>query len=149
MELYFAYGSNMSRRRLLSRVSAARVLGRARVDGWRLGFDKPGRDGSGKANLVEQPEAHAWGVIYELPTADWPVLDRFEPGYRRERLRVALDARTLVVQSYLFTARIEVPPQIEVPPGPPTQEYLEHLLEGADEHGLPAAYIDSIRAALG
>ncbi len=141
MELYFAYCSNMSRRRLLSRVAAARSLGRARIGGWSLRFDKPGRDGSGKANLVEDPEAHAWGVIYEVSTAEWPTPDRFEPGYRRERLRVALDARTLVVQSYLFTPRIETPP-------PPTNEYLEHLLEGASEHRLPAAYIDSIRSLL-
>ena len=142
MELYFAYGSNMSRSRLLSRVAAARSVGRARIDGWRLRFDKPGRDGTGKANLVEEPEAHAWGVVYEIAAAEWLVLDRFEPGYRRARLRVARAERTLVVQSYLFT-RLPHTPRV-----PPTKEYLEHLLEGASEHRLPAAHIDYIRAFL-
>ena len=142
MELYFAYGSNMSRRRILSRVAAARSLGRARIDGWRLRFDKPGRDGTGKANLVEEPRAHAWGVVYELPAAEWAVLDRFEPGYRRERLRVAIAARSTAVQSYLFST------QIEPPPPAPTQQYLAHLLEGACEHGLPASHMDYIRSFL-
>jgi gamma-glutamylcyclotransferase (GGCT)/AIG2-like uncharacterized protein YtfP len=142
MELYFAYGSNMSRRRLASRIAGTRSLGRARVDGWRLRFDKPGRDGTGKANLVEEPAAHAWGVIYELPATEWAVLDRFEPGYRRQALRVAIDARSVEAQAYLFTTRIGAPPSA------PNPEYLAHLLEGAREHELPVAHVERIRTFL-
>jgi gamma-glutamylcyclotransferase (GGCT)/AIG2-like uncharacterized protein YtfP len=141
-ELYFAYGSNMCGRRIRSRIAGARARGRARADGWQLRFDKPGRDGSGKANLVVEPEAHVWGVVYELPGLQGATLDRFEPGYRREPLQVTTDTRTLVAQSYRFSARVDAAPPA------PTGEYLAHLLAGADEHGLPTAHVDYIRSFL-
>ena len=90
-ELYYAYGSNMSTRRLLSRVPDARTLGRARLAGMRLVCNKPGRDGSGKANLVEDAGAHVWGVLYDIHVDHWALLDRHEPGYARETARVETD----------------------------------------------------------
>ena len=64
--LYFAYGSNLAAERLRERVGAFAVLGPARADGRRLECNKLGRDGSGKANLVEAPGEVAWGVVYGL-----------------------------------------------------------------------------------
>ena len=55
-------------------------------------FNKVGRDGSGKANLVVQEKTCAWGVVFELGAADWDVLDRFEPGYARRSCQVILDS---------------------------------------------------------
>ncbi len=142
MELYFAYGSNMSSRRLSARVTGARSLGRAHLDGWRLAFNKPGRDGSGKANLLETPAGGTWGVLYEIPTDEWSVLDDFEPGYFRTRFRLLRDGQNLAAQAYVFAdprgAR----------PTRPSAMYLAHLLEGASEHELPTHHIEYIRSFL-
>lgn len=136
--LYFAYGSNMSTRRLQERIERARPFGRGRWPGMELAFNKLGVDGSGKANLVERPGAHAWGVLFELHPEDWPTLDRFEPGYTRSTCQVQLESDALIeAQVYLA-----VPPLVATPPH---DWYRDHLLTGAEEHGLPADLISLIR----
>ena len=52
MQIYYAYGSNMSSARLVERVPGARTLGPAQLEQWRLLCTKPGADGSGKVNLI-------------------------------------------------------------------------------------------------
>jgi hypothetical protein len=135
--IYFAYGSNMSSLRLRERLPTARSLGAARLPGWRLAPNKPGKDGSGKANLVADPGAAVWGVLYELIAADWPTLDRFEPGYTRLPQPIE-DGRSRLqrAQVYVFTQH-----------GPDLAMhhwYREHLLQGAREHALPTDYITAL-----
>ena len=83
-EFYFAYGSNMSSARLRQRVPAARSLGRAQLAGFRLTWNKPARDGSGKANIVLAEAGSVWGVLYEFSPSDWTPLDDIEESYTRE-----------------------------------------------------------------
>lgn len=135
--LYFAYGSNMSTARLCARVEGVRIRGSARLDDHRVRFDKPARDGSGKANLMRAPGFVCWGVVFELHAEAWSVLDRFEPGYRRQDCLVTLtsgEERGALV--YVFQ-----------PNGPeiaPFAWYLDHVLEGAREHELPAPYVSAL-----
>ena len=68
---YFAYGSNMSRARLQERVPEARSLGRAQLPGFGLRWNKPGRDDSGKANIVPAEAEIVWGVLYDFPSSAW------------------------------------------------------------------------------
>jgi gamma-glutamylcyclotransferase len=136
-QLYFAYGSNMSSRRLGTRIRPAAQYGAARLPDWRLVFNKPGRDGSGKANLIEQPGAESWGVVWEVSEDDWPTLDAFEPGYRRDPCRV-FDLTGAVLHAHVY---------LYLEPGPdltPWLWYLEHLLEGAREHDLPVSLVAEI-----
>lgn len=136
-ELYYAYGSNMSTRRLLTRVPAARSLGRARLVGMRLVCNKPGRDGSGKANLELDPAAHVWGVLYEIQVDHWALLDRHESGYERKRHHVQTgDGRSHDAQLYLYLG--------DGSNWLPNASYREHLLEGAREHRLPEAFVETI-----
>lgn len=142
MEHYFAYGSNMSTARLQARVAAARPLGCVFVDGWQLCFDKPGRDGTGKANLTPAIAARVWGVLFEVPIDAWESLDRFEPGYERSVFRFTRQSGEPVeAQGYVYPARGPG----DAKPGrviePPSAEYLAHLLAGAREHGLPDPHI--------
>ena len=129
-ETYFAYGSNMSTERLRARIPKATPVGRARWPGMRLVFNKVGVDGSGKANLVADPEAEAWGVLFSIPLIDWANLDGFEPGYVRVDCGVILDSgQTFKAQVYLGTGQTRETP--------PHGWYREHLHRGAVEHGLP------------
>jgi hypothetical protein len=142
MAVYFAYGSNMSSARLAARIPAVEALGAAFVRDWRLAFNKPGRDGTGKANLVPAAGERAWGVAWKLVEAHWETLDRFEPGYQREIFRLERsDGTVLDAHAYLFD-----------PGGPvlaPSRDYVEHLISGSLEHGLPDHYIETIRATSG
>ena len=138
-ELYFAYGSNLSRRRLAERIGAPEALGAASLDDHRLVFNKPSSDGSGKANLVPDPGHIAWGVLWRIRAKTWPTLDGFEPGYTRTpcRVRDASGGRH-EAQVYLWSS-----------PGPkqkPFAGYLAYLVEGAREHGLPADFIRLLAA---
>lgn len=139
MQIYYAYGSNMSSARLQARVPGARSLGRARLEKWRLRCTKPGADGSGKANLIEDPKAVTWGVLYAFESHDWTRLDAFEPGYERTEHTV-LDASgtTLRAQLYLFRKTTQELPM--------AAWYREQLLAGAREHGLPADYVALLEA---
>jgi cation transport regulator ChaC len=141
MAVYFAYGSNMSSARFAARVSDAEALGRAQVIDWRLAFNKPGRDGTGKANLVPTAGARTWGVAWTLPEDAWRVLDGFEPDYERAVLPLRrADGRELHAHVYLYACPADTPSI------PPSRDYVDHLVSGATEHGLPEEYIAKIRA---
>jgi len=141
MSVYFAYGSNMSSARLLARVSGATALGRAHLSDWGLRFNKRGRDGSGKANLVPAAGGRSWGVLWTLPEEAWPRLDGFEPGYERQTFRLQRSDGTRVdAQVYLHAC----PP--DAASIPPSDAYLDHLLTGAREYRLPDDYIEKIRS---
>ena len=65
--IYFAYGSNMSSKRLLRRVRAAQVFGIGTLHAHRLAFQKVSDvDGSGKADIVTHDSEHVMGVLYRL-----------------------------------------------------------------------------------
>ena len=131
--LYFAYGSNLLSRRMLERVPSAAARGPARLAGWRLALDKPGRDGTAKANLRHATEAHAWGVAWALDPAHWPGLHACERGYRRIEVDVILAGglvRAATYVSELFTDDLL-----------PSGAYRRFLVEGAREHGLPAHWV--------
>lgn len=135
VERYFAYGSNLTLSRLQQRVPGARPLGAARLPGHRFGFDKAGRDGSGKANVrTAGADDEVWGVVYALEADDWEVLDGFEPGYERVRVRVeTAGAEWLLASTY----RAERRTQDLVP----LEEYKRFVVDGAREHGLPDEWI--------
>jgi len=138
-DFYFAYGSNMSGARLCERIERPERICVARLAGWRLVYNKPGRDGSGKANLVPDAGAHVHGVVWSIAQHDWPILDRFEPGYARTRLAVeAEDDRVHETLAYLHPTR-----------GPelvPHAWYVQYLIDGAREHGLPDAYLRALKS---
>ncbi|MFP8875076.1 MAG: gamma-glutamylcyclotransferase family protein [Myxococcota bacterium] len=136
-DLYFAYGSNMSSARLAARLGEVRPLGRAALDHFELAWNKPGLDGSGKANVRRRVGAATWGVVYAVAPADWPLLDSFESGYARETHPVRDDAgRERSVQLYRWRR--------DTPDHTPSAEYLELVLAGAREHQLPAAVIQEL-----
>jgi len=139
MALYFAYGSNLATSRMRDRIPAARVVGRARLDGHQLTFDKLGRDGSGKANIARSPGAIVWGVLYALESEDLSRLDEFEPGYDRVTLDVILDSGESC--SAVAYRAIERKSGLV-----PLTWYMRFIIEGAQEHELPEAYRLSLEA---
>ena len=136
-ELYFAYGSNMEPRRFKRRCPRARVLGPARLPGYRLDFTRysTGFRG-GIADIVADPEAEVWGVLSRVEESDLASLDEYEGvpvGYRRERVTVLDESG----QEHLAITYVANPTGRFAP----SKAYIEIILAGAREHGLPPDYV--------
>lgn len=141
--LNFSYGSNMLGARIRKRVPSARGLGIACLEGHTLRWHKPGRDGSGKCDVVPDaaPGAGVWGVVHEIACDEKPALDRAEglgQGYDERLVRLSVAGRPIDALLYIAT-RIEPSPL-------PFDWYHALVVAGARQHGLPAAYQATIEA---
>ena len=141
---YFAYGSNMSIRRLRQRVSSAQRLGRAVLAAHDLRFHKVGRDGSGKCDAFFTGNSRdvIHGVVFRLEPDDKLILDRIEglgAGYDEKRICLSLDqGREIEAVTYVAT---HVDASLL-----PFSWYKAHVLAGARYARLPGAYVNRIRA---
>jgi len=140
--LYFAYGSNMSSRRLLARTPSATVVSVAKLNDHQLKFHKLSKDGSGKCDIAEtnQMENYVLGIVYKIAVVDKSALDGYEGlgnGYEEKRVQVeSLNGEFLQAFSYYAT---------HIGEGlKPYSWYKEHVLRGAWEHHLPKEYIENI-----
>ena len=144
---YFAYGSNMLSAWLRKRVPGTAVVGIGELTKHRLAFQKGSVDGSGKCNLVatEQQADVVYGVLYDLPTEQLPSLDRAEGaghGYDRTSVVVRCSGSELVAHTYLADhASVDASLM-------PYDWYLQLVVAGAEEHALPARYLDRIKSTL-
>ena len=138
--LYFAYGSNMQRATFEGRrgmVPLRHEVGC--LDGFQLRFDLAVGPGErGVANLAREDGSEVYGVMYEITTADAERLDKTEGVdsglYSRVDLGIMVDGeRDLECFTYLSENRDKT--------RKPSERYLGIVVEGALEHGLPAAYI--------
>ena len=135
---YAAYGSNLHPERLQRRIPSARLLGTARVRGWSMRFNKSGRDGSGKCNIVRADDAiHV--AVFAMTAGQRPILDRIEGlnrGYR---------AAELDVPGYglCFSYRAEDAHVDDVLA--PYSWYKALVVAGCELHRFPRRYVRNIR----
>lgn len=140
--LYFAYGSNMSTRRLTQRVPSARPLDVASLAGRRLAWHKRGRDGSGKCDIPAAGRRDiVYGVLYSIDAVHKPRLDEAEGlgwGYDEMDIEVWRMASGEPATAFTYYA-------IRTDSGYiPYDWYRDHVLIGAREHGLPSHYVGMI-----
>jgi cation transport regulator ChaC len=140
---YFAYASNMNSAQMRSRAGEIREERRARLENYELAFNKRARGGTAQANIRHAPGKAVEGVLYLIPEAAYRNLDRYEGApehYRRTEVTV-VDAEGRRTPAQVFIAT-------KVENGfRPAPHYLQAILQGAEEHGLSADYIQQIRAA--
>ncbi len=140
--LYFAYGSNLLRERLLARCPGMTYAGRATLPGHRLTFDKVSNDGSGKCafEAVGDSENEVSGVLWNVPAAELDELDRVEGvghGYERCQTNVRQEGRECNALTYRATNR-----QSGLQP---YDWYLALVIAGATQQWMAEAYIDFLR----
>ena len=146
---YFAYGSNMqtatfTRRRGIAFLRA--VPGR--LGGWRLVLDKPPLVpvGESYANIVPDPGAEVFGVLYEVAQDDVAHIELTEGvligNYQRAEVAVAPLTSPAGGPQRAFTL-VSGSRDAELRP---STRYMALLIEGALEHGLPAGYVDFLRS---
>ena len=125
MILYFAYGSNMSAARMKQRLGWEAPRRAATLKDFQLVFDQAGFNASSwsPANIRSEQGGLVEGMVYEVEEKDLKILDGYEKYYQRLEVKVmAAKEKKLDAVTYLSKkSRGEKPP---------TQEYLNFLLEG-------------------
>ena len=139
----FAYGSNMSSRRLRTRTPSAMPVGIGRLAGHRLMWHKIGRDGSAKCDIHQTGRADdfVWGVLFEIDLAEKPLLDEAEGlgnGYAHKSVAVLTDGDVVQAGAYHAT---HIDATLE-----PFDWYVAFVLQGAQEHGLPGHYLRALES---
>jgi hypothetical protein len=117
--LYFAYGSNLLRERLLARCPTLTYAGRATLPAHRLTFDKQSRDGSGKCALESSDTAEG-------------------PAYERTSVKVLRAGEPITAVTY--DARQRESGSL------PYDWYLALVVAGAEQQGLSKVYVNRLRA---
>lgn len=146
---YFAYGSNLQSATLRGRrgIDFRRAVP-VRARGWRLLFDKPRLLGmeSSVANIVPDEAAEVLGVAFAISADDHAHVELTEgvafDNYRRVELAVEpLAAAPDAPASVFSLSSDQRDPVLQ-----PSTRYMTLVIEGAIEHGLPAAYVELLRA---
>ena len=144
--LYFAYGSNMSERRLRKRVSSAKVVGTGVLKNYCLTFRKYSKtDGSGKCTIECCESDEVYGVLFEIDEDQKCCLDKVEGGYDSKCVKIeVLDSKCekykcdkilCCVRTYKATKNLKSCLK-------PYTWYKQHVLVGAIEQKLPPYYIN-------
>lgn len=138
--LYFSYGSNMSSRRLRRRVPSATPIAVAALRGHVLKFhNKSDKGGSGKCDAFETGDESdfLYGVVFHLNRAEIGALDRDKGvGYGYEKKPVMVHSANGEHRTAFTYYATHIEPVLA-----PLCWYKEHVVRGAEEHGLPPDYI--------
>jgi gamma-glutamylcyclotransferase (GGCT)/AIG2-like uncharacterized protein YtfP len=141
VELYAAYGSNMSQAQMAERCPHSPRQGTGWLEGWRLTFggEDIGWEGA-LATVVEDADERVFVVLYEMSEGDERALDRWDGvtiGYYRQlRVRVAtLDGDVL---AWLYVLN-------DYEGGLPSARYLGIMADAAESAGAPADYVSWLR----
>ena len=141
---YFAYGSNLWIEQMIERTG---VIGQgkrrpkvAHLANHRLVFQHLEGGGPAFANIL-CPGDGVLGVVYRCSPAAMEKLDHYEQGYERQPITVT-DHQGEVIHAIAYV----MTPTPSVRLGPPDPEYLQRILTGAVQHGLPESYIAAIIA---
>lgn len=139
----FAYGSNMLAQRLRERVPSARFIGTGQLQGHTLRWHKSGQDASGKCDAFATGNAAdtVHGVLYELPLAEKPALDRAEglgAGYDEKTVRILTPSGPVRAHVYYAT---HIDPALA-----PFAWYKALVVAGARQNALPPEYLTRLLA---
>ncbi len=143
---YFAYGSNMNLRQMQERCSSPTVLGIARLPGYRVDFygDSAIWDGA-QETVVPDRDTEVWGVLYELSFFDCEQLDMYQDvRFDGTGPYFHYPVDVINTEERIFDARIYKKDKLgeEMPP---STDYLNFIIQGAYEQGLPEGYIEVLQ----
>lgn len=131
---YFAYGSNLCPRQMAQRCPDAADPRPATLAGYRWLINQ-----RGVATVEPSAGSRVHGVVWRISDADLAVLDRVEgvpERYRRDRLTV--HTADGPAEAFVYVDH-------RVRAGVPRPGYLERIVGGAIEHGLPRPWLEFVR----
>ncbi|ABD90201.1 gamma-glutamylcyclotransferase family protein [Rhodopseudomonas palustris] len=145
--LYFVYGADMNSTQIALRCYNPMAVAVARLPNYRIGFyGQSSKWGGGEETFVEASGEDLWGVVYRLSFYDGERLDRCHD--------VRLDGNGAY---FLWPSEVTDGEGTSYPvllykrallgiQEPPTDAYLAHIVSGAICNGLPADYVEQLRA---
>ena len=117
---------------------------RASLAGYRLLFNMQGEDGKVYANIEAAAESTVLGVVYRCTSDALRIMDHYESGYERQVVTVICEnGERLDVIAY-----VALPDHVAIVETAPTDEYLQKIVAGAREQGLPEDYLREIMGRL-
>lgn len=150
---YFAYGSNLNMKQMSER--GIEVIGTelAELPEWELTFTEYSENWKGGVgDIVPEQENRVEGVVYTLPEEDITNLDHYEGRsieddmetgmYRKQHLPVKKSSGWKTVLTYLVNRTVEYRSEVYLKP---SQEYMDTIIAGAEEHGLTEEYIEDLK----
>lgn len=150
-KLYFAYASNLSGEEVDRRIGQTASEGVAFLPGYRLAFTKHSQTWGGDAATIEPaPTSVVWGFVYRVTPQQHQALAAREGGYKQTSLTVWRVGDTPDCQESTpeAVATFVAESPCERVCGPPAA-YVDVVLAGARERGLPAQYIEVVAKAAG
>jgi gamma-glutamylcyclotransferase len=142
---FFAYGNNMSS--TLTRSRAGEIVEEqvGKLENYEVIFNKKARGGSATANIHPAQGKNVYGVLFRIAEPALRSLDRFQGApqhYRRIEVNVTdSQGNRVAAQTYIAT-KVEKGLR-------PAGYYLQSILQAAEEHNLPAEYIEELKATAG
>ena len=132
---YFAYGSNMNNEQMKHRCPTAVPNGVAKLLKHRFLINT-----RGVASVEPDKKADVYGVLWNITPADEAVLDQYEGVasglYLKRVLDVQIDVRVVPALIYVATTNHY---------GSPRRGYLETIVRGATDNGLPPEYVAALQ----
>ncbi|NWI17460.1 GGCT glutamylcyclotransferase, partial [Crypturellus soui] len=145
--LYFAYGSNLLRERLVLSCPSAALRAVARLPDFKLAFGHHrGRISplwhGGAATVVPSPGDEVWGTVWKMDAGHLSALDKQEGVEEGIYVPIEVNVRTpageeLTCRSYQMRDRVCAPP---------SPQYKKVICMGARQNGLPAEYQEKLEA---
>ena len=138
-QYYFAYGSNMDPRQMKDRCPDAVPSGIGVLSEFKLTFDYwSKRRKCYVANITADASvgSKVWGVLWSVTDDNLLALDGYEGVSSGIYQRINVDLLVFGIATSAFSYQIRNPGEV----GPPSVEYLEHLIEGARAFDLPFSY---------
>jgi gamma-glutamylcyclotransferase len=116
----------------------------AEAKGLDLVFDFPSRWWGGRvAGLIDKEGSSVFGRVFEIPAKDWPVIQHKEgvvTGMSIERkITVVADGEEIEATAFVTA------PQRQSLQGPISERFIEALISGAKQAGLPEKYISTLK----
>lgn len=146
-DLYFAYGSNMNLSQISSRCSRPVAISTACLKDHRLIFCGHSDVWDGGIETVEPaPGEDVWGVLFSLSNMNWERLDMWQDA-RMDGGGLYFHIPMVVadMQGHEHYVRL-YKKDVQKEPTNPSREYLDFIVQGAIENGLPDPYIDALKA---
>nr|XP_057909475.1 gamma-glutamylcyclotransferase b [Doryrhamphus excisus] len=144
--LYFAYGSNLLKERLQLKNPSAALHCVAVLKDYKLVFGNhkglaSERWHGGVATVEYSPGNEVWGVVWRMNQSDLESLDSQENvmlgAYRPMEIFVTTKGPELSCRTYMMNSCVYAPP---------SPQYLQVILMGAEQNRLPKDYQEKLRA---
>uniref|UniRef100_A0A8D3B501 Gamma-glutamylcyclotransferase n=1 Tax=Scophthalmus maximus TaxID=52904 RepID=A0A8D3B501_SCOMX len=144
--LYFAYGSNLLKERLQLKNPSATVHCVARLKDYKLVFGNhkgfaSDRWRGGVATIEHSQGDEVWGVVWRMNMSDQESLDSQENvmvgAYSPVELLVKTKGQELSCRTYIMNSCVYAPP---------SPQYLQVIMMGAEQNSLPEDYREKLRA---